>query len=267
MQKQLAACGVKPQVVSDIADLQPLLERDGAAVIDGPECGAEATRALARQIFAEKTLAIPDAARVFEGGEFDHARDQASVHTATPAHTDGFAYGDLYPDYMLLSCVHHCSKGGESVLIDGYRIEQYLQAHADFSWAGHALRDVVIDQTEDNMQTALSPIIMHNGHDRVMVRKTLNQKPCTDSKDSERDARMIALWCDTIDAAYEQAPRFKLRAGQTLIVDNYRLMHGRDPYEDLQRMLWRVWVWTTDALGVPDLPLASDTRHAVASTN
>lgn len=66
MQKQLAACGVKPQVVRDIADLQPLLERDGAAVIDGPECGAEATRALARQIFAEKTLAIPDAARVFE---------------------------------------------------------------------------------------------------------------------------------------------------------------------------------------------------------
>ena len=54
MQKQLAACGVKPQVVSDIADLQPLLERDGAAVIDGPECDAEATRALARQIFAEK---------------------------------------------------------------------------------------------------------------------------------------------------------------------------------------------------------------------
>ena len=79
------------------------------------------------------------------------------------------------------------------------------------------------------MQTALSPIIMHNGHDRIMVRKTLNQKPCEDSKDSERDARMIALWCDTIDAAYEQAPRFKLRAGQTLIVDNYRLMHGRDP--------------------------------------
>ena len=67
MQKHLSACGVKPQVVGDIADLQPLLERDGAAVIDGPECVAEATRALARHIFAEKTLAIPDAARVFEG--------------------------------------------------------------------------------------------------------------------------------------------------------------------------------------------------------
>ena len=267
MQEHLADCGVKPKVVRDIADLRSLLEKDGAAVIDGPECDAEATRALARQIFAEKTLAIPDAARVFEGGEFDRARANASAHTATPAHTDGFAYGDLYPDYMLLSCVHHCAKGGESVLIDGYRIEKYLQAQADSSWAGQALRNVVIDQTEENMQTAVSPIIMHNGRERIMVRKTLNQKPCEDSKDSERDARMIALWCDTINAAYEHAPRFKLRAGQTLIVDNYRLMHGRDPYEDLQRMLWRVWVWTTDALGVPDLPLASDTRHAESSTS
>ena len=265
MQKHLSACGVKPQVVGDIADLQPLLERDGAAVIDGPECGAEATRTLARQIFAEKTLAIPDAARVFEGGEFDHARTQASVHTATPAHTDGFAYGDLYPDYMLLSCVRHCNKGGESVLIDGYRIEEYLRAHPDFSWAGHALADVVIDQTEENMQAAISPIVMSNGRGRKMVRKTLNQKPSATSTDSERDARMIALWCDTINAAYEVAPHFKLRAGQTLVVDNYRLLHGRDPYEDLQRMLWRVWVWTTGALGVPDLPLASDTRHALAS--
>lgn len=267
MQKQLAACGVELTVVHNIADVHPLLKRDGAAVIEGPECGDEATRALARQIFAEQTLAIPDAARVFEGGEFDHARVQASNHKATPAHTDGFAYGDRYPDYMLLSCVQESAKGGESVLIDGYRIEQYLQTHPDFSWAGHALADVVIDQTEDNMQAALSPIIMSNGHGRKMVRKTLNQKPSPTSTDSERDARMIALWCDTINAAYEVAPRFKLRAGQTLVVDNYRLMHGRDPYEDLQRMLWRVWVWTTDALGVPDLPLASDTRHAAASQN
>jgi hypothetical protein len=54
-----------------------------------------------------------------------------------------------------------------------------------------------------------------------------------------------------------------LLPGQTLVVDNYRLLHGRDAYEDLQRMLWRIWVWTTDSLGVPDLPLASDTRHAI----
>lgn len=115
------------------------------------------------------------------------------------------------------------------------------------------------------MQLALSPIVMDNGRGRIMVRKTLEQKPAPDSTDPQRDARMISIWNDTIDAAFEEAPRFKLHPGQTLVVDNYRLLHGRDAYQDLQRMLWRIWVWTDSALGVPDLPLASDTRHA--STN
>ena len=135
MQKQLAACGVELTVVRNIAEVHPLLKRDGAAVIEGPECGEEATRALARQIFAEQTLAIPDAARVFEGGEFDHARVQASNNKATPAHTDGFAYGDRYPDYMLLSCVQESAKGGESVLIDGHKaaaIDQRLLFRLSF---------------------------------------------------------------------------------------------------------------------------------------
>ena len=267
MQQNLSACGVEPQLVDHLTDLHPLLDRDGAVIISGPECGNEATRALARQIFADQTLAVPDAARVFEGGEYDHARSQVTNHIATPAHTDGFAYGDLYPDYMLLSCVRECANGGESVLIDGYQVRQHLLDHPEFSWAGHALSEVVIDQTETQMQTALSPIVMDNGRGRRMVRKTLEQRPCADSRDPERDALMIALWRDTIDQAYMEAPRFKLRAGQTLVVDNYRMLHGRDPYDDLQRMLWRVWVWTTGALGVPELPLASDTRHASVRTN
>ena len=113
----LYACGVKPDTVSTIAELHPLLRRDGAAILDGAECGEQATRALAQEIFAEHTLAIPEAARVFEGGEYDHARSEVTNHIATPAHTDGFAYGDLYPDYMMLSCIRECAVGGDSVLI------------------------------------------------------------------------------------------------------------------------------------------------------
>ena len=38
-----------------------------------------------------------------------------------------------------------------------------------------------------------------------------------------------------------------------------RVMHGREPYTDLDRQLWRVWCWTSRANGVPpeaelDLP-------------
>ena len=73
---------------------------------------------------------------------------------------------------------------------------------------------------------------------------------------------MIDLWIAAIDAAAGEAPRFKLQPGEVLVVDNYGMFHGRDPYTDADRMLWRVWVWTRDALGVPELELASDSRYA-----
>ena len=40
----LHACGVKPETVSTITDLHPLLQRDGAVVLDGAECGEQASR-------------------------------------------------------------------------------------------------------------------------------------------------------------------------------------------------------------------------------
>ena len=103
---------------------------------------------------------------------------------------------------------------------------------------------------------------MDNGNGRIMVRRTLEQRPAETSVDPEKDQLMIELWHDSIDEASKLAPKFKLLPGQVVIVDNYRLMHGRRPYEDLNRMLWRVWVWSDDCLGVPSLRLASDTRYA-----
>ena len=146
----------------------------------------------------------------------------------------------------------------------GYKVLEALEADAELSWAATALRERQIDQTETGMQTSLSPICMDNGKGRTMVRRTLEQRPPETSEDPEKDQQMIDLWRHSIDTASSLAPRFKLLRGQVVVVDNYRLMHGRSPYADLNRMLWRVWVWTDDCLDVPNLPLASDTRFAVA---
>ena len=77
---------------------------------------------------------------------------------------------------------------------------------------------------------------------------------------------MIDAWHQAAERVAEQAPRFKLAPGQAVVVDNYRMLHGRDAYTDPSRLLWRVWVWTSGSLGVPDMPLHSDTRHAAAAT-
>ena len=91
------------------------------------------------------------------------------------------------------------------------------------------------------MQTSLSPICMDNGSGRTMVRRTLEQRPAETSADQEEDQKMIDLWHESIDRASKSAPQFKLLPGQVVIVDNYRMMHGRSPYKDINRMLWRVW--------------------------
>ena len=75
---------------------------------------------------------------------------------------------------------------------------------------------------------------------------------------------MIDAWTSAIDAAGASAPRFKLAPGQALIIDNYRVLHAREGYADLNRMMWRVWIWTDDCLGVPKMPLHSDSRYALS---
>ena len=258
------SCGVLPRVFNDLEQAKTELANSGAVIFEPIDCTEAGTRAFARDMFGDRLRALPDGARVFEGGEHDITRVQATNLKTTPCHTDGFAYGDLYPDFMLLSCVQESEVGGESILVDGYKVLEALAADPELSWAARALREREIDQTETGMQTSLSPICMDNGSGRTMVRRTLEQRPAENSADKEQDKKMIELWRTSIDRASKSAPQFKLLPGQVVIVDNYRVMHGRSPYEDLNRMLWRVWVWTDDCLDVPNLPLASDTRFAVA---
>lgn len=62
------------------------------------------------------------------------------------------------------------------------------------------------------------------------------------------------------------AHSFMLSKGEALVVDNYRVLHGRAPYQpaeqaqsglhgggeaDLERRFWRVWSWTSAGTGLP----------------
>ncbi len=88
-------------------------------------------------------------------------------------------------------------------------------------------------------------------------------RPCADSSTPEADQAMIDQWRSLLDAAGSEIEHFKVRNGEALIIDNYRVLHGREPYDDHRRTLWRVWLWTdASANGTPALPVHSDDRHA-----
>ena len=122
-----------------------------------------------------------------------------------------------------------------------------------------------IDQTELGMQPAVSPILQLTPNCRVMLRKTLDQKAAADSADPIRDNLMVRIWHEATESAVASAPKFKLTPGQAVVVDNYRMLHGRLAYQDLDRLMWRVWIWTrASKAGAPPMALHSDTRFAHA---
>jgi len=51
-----------------------------------------------------------------------------------------------------------------------------------------------------------------------------------------------ALW-EIMDAAYEVAEPIEWDAGDILVIDNARAMHGREPFEDRKRTIHRRMVW------------------------
>ena len=259
---EIKSCGVIPNRTSSLDCAREELAQRGCVVFQhiGPEDSA--TRDFALQLFEDRIIAVPDGARVLEGGEAERERLDLSNLTGQPVHTDGFAYGDLYPDFILLGCVRSSEQGGESMLVDGYQLLENIDSLTENAALSERLRSVPIDMTEDGMQESYSPLVIQNKGGRLMLRRTLEQKPCDNSSDASGDQEMIDCWIGAIDEAAEEAPRFKLQPGEVLVVDNYRMFHGRDPYTDADRMLWRVWVWTKDALGVPELELASDSRYA-----
>ncbi|MFT3855639.1 MAG: TauD/TfdA family dioxygenase [Ilumatobacteraceae bacterium] len=213
-------------------------------------------------VFGADVLEAPPPSEVRIGGDRDRKLPHVDNTTPLQAHTDGFAYGDRYPDYFLLSCAHTSPVGGESFLVDGEAVVAELAARHGGGELVERLQHVPVDQTEPDMQRSVSPIIGRTPAGRLMLRRFPFQRPSADSTDVARDTAMVATWTTAIAKAAERAPRFKLLPGDVAVIDNYRMMHGREGYADLDRLMWRVWVWTTAAFGVPDGPLHSDSRYA-----
>jgi len=233
--------------------------RDGAAILTGWGPSAEDAQAAAHAIFGSTVLAVPEPARVYEGGEGDRKPFGADV--PLPLHTDGFAYGALACDHFLLSCVIDGDTGGESVLVDGYRMVDEL-AVTDPE-LHHFVTEVAIDQTEPDMRPFVAPLVHARGSGRRVVRRPSFILPAPDSTDPEHDTMLMHRWAAVTETARIGAQRFRLEPGDVACIDNDRVLHSRDPFTG-ERLMWRVWIWTTSGDGTPSGMLHSDARYATA---
>ena len=253
----LPDCSIVPERSADPAEVRRLVERDGAAILTGRGPTEADARAAVAAVFGAAVLALPEAAAVREGGDKD--RKAYGTADALPLHTDGFAYGDRAPDHFGLSCVRQGTTGGESLLVDSYRLLDAVEPELRSFLTGTS-----VDHAEPDMHPAVSPLAITTARGRVAVRRVPWVRPTPDDADPGATEALLARWTERVLAQHAGARRFLLREGDVAIIDNYRVLHGREPYEG-DRLMWRVWVWTDTGNGVPEGMLHSDSRYAVTT--
>lgn len=162
-----------------------------------------------------------------EGG-----RSFASTSRFTPLHTDSQLYDGAPPDLQVMACLHADERGGESLLLDTWPLLEAieLQEPALFTalfraWRVHPF--VFGDLT--------GPTAAIRGGALAF----------THSPRSGEDAvgKRLAAWL-------ERSPPLQVpvRAGEVLLLDNRRVLHGRQAFQDTRRCFTRLLVWLPEPL-------------------
>jgi alpha-ketoglutarate-dependent taurine dioxygenase len=112
---------------------------------------------------------------------------------------------------------------------------------------------------------AIGPIGLRLPGGRTAWRCSAFLAPTATDPEPERTRALVGRWQPRLVDLEPTLTRFDLVDGDALVVDNTRLAHGRDPYQDTDRLLWRLWGWTDRAV-VPDTAYTGSDTSRVAAT-
>jgi hypothetical protein len=261
------ATAVVPQRTKDTREAWLLLAIDGAAILetDG-DWSDEGLLASVRSVLGPALRAARRPIKVRPGppGSGPHLdwETRSVLNDSTRRqglHVDGYGrYGAAYPDYIFLACERPAQAGGESFVVDCVKLVDDLRSDpadrelTDFLW-----RQPVIQCSPEGVVWQAPVARLVGGGRRTVLYN--DKQHLTDPTPAQE--RLLAAWRYRAEQAQDAAPRFLLRSGDLLCLDNYRVAHGRDRYEDGDRLLHRLWTWSDAASGVPD-PHAADAEGA-----
>jgi gamma-butyrobetaine dioxygenase len=203
--------------------------RTGLTIVDGLAGGPEAGIAIAERAgFLRRT----NFGTTFEVVSKPDPNNLAYTAQALPLHTD-LANQEVPPGYQFLHCIANEAEGGGSVFCDGFAVAEDLRARDT-----EAVR--VLSETE----------IPFRFHDRdTDIRGRFPVVVC-DRQGRVRELRFNAHLVDIVDldgetltafyAAYARfmrmlrdpgyACRLRLSAGEMVVFDNRRVLHGREAF-------------------------------------
>ena len=213
------------------------IERFGFAFVEGVPATPEATQAVAkRAAYIRETIF---------GGYYDFTanmehKDTAYTSMAIGPHTDG-TYSFDAPGYQMFHCLGVDCTGGDSVLIDGFRIAAIMEAEMPDLYRVLTEVEVTgqyIDHENGIHLMAKRPVLRLDSAGRL-VQVSYNPLDRAPLFLPERELRAFyraygafAALCNDRRLQY----RRRLLPGSLVLFDNWRLLHARDAYQGYRRL-------------------------------
>lgn len=150
------------------------------------------------------------------------------------AHTDN-PYRDPVPTLQILYCIENSAAGGDSTVVDGFRAAQRLQQENPKGFrllSGHSARFEYKGSAGVALRSRRPMIELSPDGELLAVRfNNRSSAPFKDVPFEQMEAYYAAYrqFATIIDDP-EMAISFKLEPGESFIVDNTRIMHGRVGY-------------------------------------
>jgi gamma-butyrobetaine dioxygenase len=153
-------------------------------------------------------------------------------------HTD-LSYYEYGPGVTLLHCeVQAEGDGGANLLSDGYYVADYMKQHhpeqykllidTEVEW-----RNIGIENGIEFFKLHRSPVINLNKHEELSrIHFSIPQRSSYFPVNIEAVAPWYKAYTTFLELNNQYAAYLKTDPGDILVVDNLRLLHGRNSYED-----------------------------------
>ena len=223
------------ETAEGLKDWLEKIERTGFCFVEGVPPTAEATQALAERVaYIRHTLF---------GGFWDFTanmehKDTAYTTLSIGPHTDG-TYSFDAPGYQMFHCLEFDGSGGESTLVDGFKIAEMLRRDdpeayktlASVRIPGRYLEEGVSLRAERPLfredERGRLRQVSYNNHDRAPF-----WLPEAEMAAFYRALKAFDALANDPALVYQR----RLEPGTVLLFDNWRVLHGRLAYEGHRRL-------------------------------